>query len=38
VNEAVMVEAVGTPIGRRNGGMAAFHSADLPAAGEIDES
>jgi acetyl-CoA C-acetyltransferase len=30
-NEVVIVEAVRTPIGRRGGGMAGFHSADLLA-------
>lgn len=32
MNEVVIVEAVRTPIGRRNGGLAGFHSADLLAA------
>jgi acetyl-CoA acyltransferase len=38
MNEVVIVEAVRTPIGRCNGGLAGFHSADLLAAGEVDES
>jgi acetyl-CoA acetyltransferase len=38
MNDVVIVEAVPTPICRRNGGLAGFHSADLLAAGEIDPS
>jgi acetyl-CoA acyltransferase len=38
MNDVVIVEAVPTPIGRRNGGLAGFHSADLLAAGESDAS
>jgi acetyl-CoA C-acetyltransferase len=34
MNEVVIVEAVRTPIGRRNGGLAGFHSADLLAASQ----
>ncbi|HEV7863263.1 MAG TPA: hypothetical protein VGR20_11200, partial [Acidimicrobiia bacterium] len=28
-NDVVIVEAVRTPVGKRNGGLAGFHSADL---------
>lgn len=34
MNEVVIVEAVRTPLGRRNGGLAGFHSADLLAASQ----
>ncbi|MDT0488392.1 thiolase family protein, partial [Streptomyces doebereineriae] len=29
--EAVIVEAVRTPVGKRNGGLSGFHAADLSA-------
>jgi len=31
MREAVVVEAVRTPVGKRNGGLAAVHAADLSA-------
>lgn len=34
MREVVIVEAVRTPIGRRNGGLSGFHSADLLAASQ----